>query len=90
MAIGTGHIHSTKMNLGMLRTRGMQRVKYRSKMVGIGDKFNNYFTPTATNHDENRMRKAVARGIRREIIAYWMIIVILVIAGLLIYGLFYS
>lgn len=84
---GTGHNQSFRTNRRMLRSSGGQRVKYRSKMTGINT---NPATPLSTYHDSKRMQKAVTKGIRREIIAYLLVLVLLSLAGLILYGLLYG
>ena len=94
MAFGFHQIHSTKMNQRMLRVRGMQRVKHRDHFDHemIRKAYANYKpnTPVAKFHDEMRMRRAVKRGIQREILAYLLTMTILTIVGLMAYGIFAS
>ena len=94
MYSGTSHIKSTQMNLGMLRSRGMQRLKQRTRYSRFGTKSKKItiepVSPLAVYHHEKRMKSAVAKGIRREIICYLLITVIMTVTAMMIYGIFFN
>lgn len=94
MTSSTHHIKSTQMNLGMLRSRGMQRLKKRTRYSRFGSKTKNHAvepaSPIAVYHHEKRMKAAVTGGIRREIICYLLVTVLTTVTAMMIYGFFFA